>query len=463
MIMKTVVVVDDPRPLPVLIPYILKQQSAVLVVHDRSAAYQLLEDSNVKIVVRDDIADSNLWSELELQAEDRVILCFRAARKLEQCINSLLLFSTGISVAVIGSTKEEAKEINCLADVFFISLEDLVGERLVSIWLKIENQKRIKSLKDLSRDAESILILVQNDPDPDAIASGLALRVLLGRNKQTAPIGTFGEVTRTENMNMIELLDIPVVKVTPEFLRSFSAVAMVDVQPPYFKELAIKADIVIDHHPITAAYETKFSDIRTSYGATATILGQYLMDGQYKITQRLATALTYGIKTDTMFLERDISPADIEAFTYIYPKANLNMIRQIESATLPYNEISAFVKALNNVKIVDKMIFAYLRRVDKEDLIPRLADFCLQIGRAEWSFVAGIYNNTIICCVRNVGYVKHAGELVRKAFGAVGSAGGHRSMAKAVIPLQKFRKYFKVSGIKDIGEKIVDVLMSAKE
>jgi nanoRNase/pAp phosphatase (c-di-AMP/oligoRNAs hydrolase) len=38
--------------------------------------------------------------------------------------------------------------------------------------------------------------------------------------------------------------------------------------------------------------------------------------------------------------------------------------------------------------------------------------------------------------VRNVGYVKAAGDVVKEAFGPLGSAGGHRSAAKAVIPLR---------------------------
>lgn len=461
--MKTVVIVDDTLSLPVIRPYLVAQKQAFLVITDRKIADQLTEEPDIKIIVMQNIAEQDLFWELALCDEDRIIVCVRNVQTLHQCIRSIRSFSKDIAVAVIGKTHDEVKDIDSVKDVFYISLEDVIAQRLMSIWQTIENNKRITRMKDISRDAQDILILIQNDPDPDAIASGLALRALLGRNKQTAPIGSFGEVTRNENLNMIELLDIPVMKVTPDDLSHFSKIALVDVQPPYFKNCTIKADIVIDHHPVSEPYEAPYADIRVSYGATSTILGEYFIDGNYKITQRLATALTYGIKTDTMFLDRDINQADIKVFTFLYPMANLNMIRQIESATLAYDEISGFIKALKNVKIVEKMIFAYIGQVDKEDLIPRLADFCLQIGRAEWSFVTGIFNNSIICCVRNVGYVKHAGDLVRRAFGNIGSAGGHRSMAKAVIPARKFKNYFKVTGRKGIEEQIITILLNAKE
>jgi hypothetical protein len=44
--------------------------------------------------------------------------------------------------------------------------------------------------------------------------------------------------------------------------------------------------------------------------------------------------------------------------------------------------------------------------------------------------------------VRNLGYTKNAGEFVRRYFADLGSAGGHRAMAKAVVPVHAFRAKF---------------------
>ena len=44
--------------------------------------------------------------------------------------------------------------------------------------------------------------------------------------------------------------------------------------------------------------------------------------------------------------------------------------------------------------------------------------------------------------MRNLGYTRNAGEFVRQSFADIGSAGGHRSMAKALLPLENFREKF---------------------
>ena len=56
--------------------------------------------------------------------------------------------------------------------------------------------------------------------------------------------------------------------------------------------------------------------------------------------------------------------------------------------------------------------------------------------------VAGIVNDFMVISVRNLGYSKNAGEFVRRFFADIGSAGGHRAMAKAVVPMRAFYEKF---------------------
>jgi nanoRNase/pAp phosphatase (c-di-AMP/oligoRNAs hydrolase) len=139
------------------------------------------------------------------------------------------------------------------------------------------------------------------------------------------------------------------------------------------------------------------------------------------------------------------------------------MLRQIEHAMLAYDEIGAFIKALKNMTVIDKMLFVWLGTVANEDIIPRIADFCLQIVGSEWAFVSGVHNNQVSCSVRNVGYVKHAGELIQNVFGSLGSAGGHRSMAKAVIPLTVMKKRFGVKRMSDLANNIMQSIVNSIE
>ncbi|MBM4310432.1 MAG: hypothetical protein FJ119_05740 [Deltaproteobacteria bacterium] len=461
--MKTIILLGDDIFLPVVRYYIADQNDVLIVSSQSATLYSLHAFKEIKTRYCKNLSSRELFESLALDETSRVIICFAHNDILISCHETLREVNKDVPVVIMGLNRQDFKGIAPPHNTALFSVEHLVHKQLESLWSAIDNRSRLKRLRDINEACENILILIQHDPDPDALASGLALRVLLGRNKQTAPIATFGEVTRSENQNMIRLLDIPVMQITAEDLKKYSKIAMVDVQPPYFKNQALKADIVFDHHPVSEPCDAEFKDIRTACGSTSTILGTYLIDGNFKITQRLATALTYGIKSDTMSLERDISDTDIEVFTSVYPLANLNMLRQIENAMLAYHEIGAFVKALKNTTVADKMLFAWLGTVVNDDIIPRVADFCLQIVGSEWAFVTGVHDRKVVCSVRNVGYVKHAGELVQKAFGSLGSAGGHRSMAKAVMPLTQFKKYFNIKRIADIEKEIMRCVLTAAD
>ena len=316
-------------------------------------------------------------------------------------------------------------------------------------------------------DKDKILLLIQQDPDPDAIASALAFRHLIGRNRSTAHIVSFGEVTRPENLAMLRLLDIQVEKVGPDVFSKYDSICMLDVQPPHLNEnlchLVPPIDVVIDHHPEKPGYQAKIKDIRATYGATSTILTEYLRAIDFSISQRLATALLYGIKSDTLLLGRGVDPADIKAFSFLYPLANTNILRRIERPEVHPEDIDSFSTALKKRTIVKNILFSHLGRVRREDVIPHFADFSLQIEGVEWAVVSGVFHGTLVISVRNVGYVRSAGAIMKKAFGNIGSAGGHSHMAKAVIPLKNFYKCFGNRRESTIREKIKELFLSGIE
>jgi nanoRNase/pAp phosphatase (c-di-AMP/oligoRNAs hydrolase) len=328
--------------------------------------------------------------------------------------------------------------------VRFVPFHSILTNELAREEMLARTELRVGQLRKTHIDAKKLLILVHDHPDPDSIASALALRVLLKRNRQTAIIGHFGEkISRPENVAMIDFLEIELENLKPENLSDFDSIAMVDVQPPFFGNILseIKVGSVIDHHPQVANYDVNFSEIKTEEGATSTILTKYLRAAQVDISERLATALLYGIKTDTVSLNRDANPDDVEAFTYLYPNANLGLLRRIERAEIPPAEVKCFGQALADHWISNNVFFVNLGRVKREYLIPKMADLGIQVKGVEWSVAFGILGNShLVISVRNVGYIKSAGRLVREIFQDLGSAGGHRSAAKAVIPLSKMRK-----------------------
>jgi nanoRNase/pAp phosphatase (c-di-AMP/oligoRNAs hydrolase) len=197
--------------------------------------------------------------------------------------------------------------------------------------------------------------------------------------------------------------------------------------------------VVIDHHPEQKGYLARFRDIRSSYGATSTMLTEYLLAADLGISQRLATALLYGIKTDTLFLDRETSRADILAFAYLYPLVNTNALRRIEKPELPRSAFAAFARALKDLDLTNGLAYVHLGSVEREDVIPQMAELCLQLEGAEWSAASGIVEDRLVLCIRNAGYQRAAGAVAKALFGALGPAGGHQAMAKAIVPLRAFR------------------------
>lgn len=385
-----------------------------------------------------DITDPRLYQRLGLSAEDTVIVHIPEQPLLGKVLKGISAVSPEVSILLLGSLNGlSGDELRSLRTV---TLPSLCGEGLLSAVNDLHNQKRVNRVRTILKDADNVIILMQNDPDPDAIASGLALRTLLNRNKSTAPLTSMGKVERPENRAMIKLLDIEIDPFEMDLLDGSNGLAMVDVQPPYFNMQFPGLHVVIDHHPMAEKYEAAFRDLRVNYGATSTILTEYLKAENIELSQRLATALLYGIKTDTLLLERETDPADVAAFSYVYPHANHNLIRRMEHPELPVESLETLADALKNLTIKDKALFCHIDPCAREDLIPQFADFCLQVEGVEWSVVSGLVNGNLVLSVRNVGYVRSAGEVVREAFGRLGSAGGHRSMAKAVLPLENLHE-----------------------
>ena len=302
-------------------------------------------------------------------------------------------------------------------------------------------KQKLKELRALVGEGDKVAIVLQDDPDPDAMSSAIALRVLLGRNKLTTPIFAFKQVTRPENRTMTHLLEIEVAAATTAELATFDKIAMLDVAPPYFGDRLPRADIVIDHHPGYAGGIAPFEDVRVGYGATATILTEYLISAGEKISERLATALLYGIRSDTLALSRRVTDDDVLAFLRLYPISNYNLLRQIDRPELPVSFARVLERALGRFKVVDGLALIHLGRVERDDLIVQVADFCLQFEGVEWAVVSGKLGNDLVIAVRNYGIGRaNAGEAVKHLFGELGSAGGHRNMSKAVMPLRKWRE-----------------------
>ncbi|MGH9410347.1 MAG: DHH family phosphoesterase [Vicinamibacterales bacterium] len=327
-------------------------------------------------------------------------------------------------------------------EVTHLDLSELLRPMLVTELSRSMTRARVQQYQRYFADAVRVLILLHNDPDPDALASGLALRNLLRRTKTTAIIGAMQGVTRPENLRMANMLDIQVEQITPASFEGFERIATVDVQPHYFGGLLDRADLVIDHHPEHPGYSAVFKDIRADYGSTSTILTEHLRAVDVNISERTATAMLYAIKSDTLFFARHTNRVDLEAFTFLYPLADAALIRKMEGAEITLERLEYVTRAARTGILREQVFTAFIGDAPREDFIPYTADFFLQLEDVRWTILAGVVNGSMIVSVRNLGYSKNAGEFVKRWFADIGSAGGHRAMAKAVVPLDRFRSKF---------------------
>ncbi len=283
-------------------------------------------------------------------------------------------------------------------------------------------------------------------PDPDAISSAWALKRLLKNKVGGSDIIMVRKTERLDNLAMIRLLHIPLRFLSDIAPDSYTKLAIVDSQPQHLKELEqLKFDIIIDHHPCQTELNVPFQDINPDYGATATMLTEYLKGLQIKPSTYLATALFYGIKTDTHnFTLRGVEN-DIRAFRYLFNYVNQTVLRKIETSELSLKNLSYFKKAFNSMEINLKRhsVFSFLGKVDSADICVILADFLLRIYEISWSIVAGLIEDMLVIIFRSSGYRRNAGQLATKLFGELGKAGGHKEMARAEIPLEKLKPVLK--------------------
>ena len=331
---------------------------------------------------------------------------------------------------------------------------------LRDVMLASTTRHKFNELKKIAYKAKKLVVVIWGNPDPDAIASAYALKTLLKRDDSSYLITYTGEFTRSENIAMVQSLNIKTQKFTNSLINAETVVVTLDAQPSFFTDNNIKFDIVIDHHPKSSCVNAGFSDIRTSYGSTSTILTEYFIDLSEKMPKAVATALYYGLKTDTNNLQRIVSDADINAFKYLRKRADENIIRRIELSQLPQSTLDHFSTALAKKRIFGDVIFAYLGRVDNPDACVHVADFFIKVDDISWAICSAISHKKLVVVFRCDGFKKDAGKTAETLFAEFGSAGGHRVMARAEIDLDKLRTQLKGKSDEEVEKWLIHRLSS---
>ncbi len=360
--------------------------------------------------------------------------------------------------------RERGHDGDQVGGVTRINEGELLGQAITIVLKRATAGRRLGSLRAALGGASKCAFLVQHDPDPDAIASALALRKALDLPPSRGPIISLGTITRPENRRLTEALRINVQQVTGDELRKIAPLVLVDVQPPYFNDSLGEVAAVIDHHPVIADYDARFRDIRTDYGASATMAAEYLLArGSTALTRQLATALLYGITTDTSSLVRSASEADLDMFAYLFPRADIGLLRAIQHPSYSAAALRRFGRALQGNTVRDGVAYVYLGRMDRQEehVVAQFADFCLGFEGASVSAVSAMFDQHLIVSTRALSPEAKLGERLRETFGEFGSAGGHPVMAKAVIRLADWKRARRITQPSGVEPSIRRALMAA--
>jgi nanoRNase/pAp phosphatase (c-di-AMP/oligoRNAs hydrolase) len=298
--------------------------------------------------------------------------------------------------------------------------------------------ERCKRLFEVVSPEDTLAVII--NADPDAMSSALALKRLFWRKVKKSVIFHINTIKRADNLALIRLLKIKQYHIRKLNSAEFTKWAIVDSQAQHNEQMSkYHFDIVIDHHPVSPSYDASFVDVREDYGANATIMTEYLRAAKIKPSPSLATALFYGIKTDTDNFARPTTPSDINAFRYLYQFTNINLIKKIESSELTRETLVYFKTALDNLKFVKGKAFIHMGKVNDPDILVIVADFFLKMVEATWCIVAGVCGQKLIVIFRNAGFRLDAGMTANRLFGKWGSAGGHKSAARAEIPVGEIK------------------------
>jgi len=291
----------------------------------------------------------------------------------------------------------------------------------------------------LERIDGRLAVLTHDNPDPDAIASAVGLRRLASEFGIDAEACYYGDISHQENRALVNLFEFDLRGLSPEAdLSEFDAFALVDHSRPGVNDglpEETPIDIVIDHHPPREPVHAGFVDLRSSAGATCTLIVGYLRHFGIDAGEALASGLLYGIRTDTDNFCRGVSIADFEAAAEIIGSTDGDRLRQVESPSVSSDTLETVGTAVSNRTIHEDVLTTCVGPISDRDALSQAADRLLDMEGVTTTLVFGYTDDTVFISARARGSERDLGEVLRDAFNQIGGAGGHADMAGAQIPV----------------------------
>jgi nanoRNase/pAp phosphatase (c-di-AMP/oligoRNAs hydrolase) len=283
---------------------------------------------------------------------------------------------------------------------------------------------------------KAALIYMHDNPDPDALAAALGLGRLFEQHLGTAvTLGHGGIVGRAQNRAMVDSLGMvltPVERIDPD---AFDLIALVDSQPETGNNSlppGHRIDVVIDHHPIRpASARAPWCDIRPDFGATSTIVFEYLRACNIPIDVKLATAFFFALRTETRDLGRESTGAERDAYLSLVPLVDHGLLYRMSHPKVPREHFAALDRAIRSAQLFGDVVAVNLGTLGYPDLVAEIADLLLSYESARVVLCMGEFQGSAYLSLRTEADNARAGGIMRHIVAHDGAAGGHGTMAGA--------------------------------
>ncbi|MDY6821228.1 MAG: bifunctional oligoribonuclease/PAP phosphatase NrnA [Deferribacterota bacterium] len=320
----------------------------------------------------------------------------------------------------------------------------------------------IDKILEFIKPIRKILLFTHNNPDPDSIASAFALKNLFSYiYKKRCTIAYRGIIGRAQNRELVKVCSIKMFNAKMLNPVKYDCIVLVDTQPGsgniYLTEKQIP-HIVIDHHYIrSATKKAKIIDVRPNIGSTSTIVIEYYKKLNIPFDKNTATALYYGIKTDTIGAARNNTKLDLEMMSYVTPYISLRKLSKIEEPEIPRYYFKNLHIALERVEVINELIFCNLDEVRNADFIAEMSDFLIRMRDIKWSLVMGKVDKGCYFSLRCKLSKKFLGNIATEITRGIGYGGGHLKSAGGQIPLEN-NKLLNGLNEKEKYEKVVSIV-----
>lgn len=340
----------------------------------------------------------------------------------------------------VGSTPPERETLAELADRIIDHGRE-VSDEVVNIATSAAAVRAHRVRRILSGIDSRLCVFMHDNPDPDALASAVALVRIAERHGLSAKGYYYGEVAHQSNRAFVNVLDLPVEGLSAgEPLPECGGVGLVDHSLPSVNDslpAGLVPDLIFDHHTPNGPVEGRYVDLRESVGATSSIMVEYLRQLELEIEESLATALLYGIRTDTNDFARQVAPVDFAAAGYLWPRADHDDLDRIANPSLSPDTLGTIGEAIAQREVRGVVLSSCVGEIATPDALAQAADLLLQMDGIDLLLVYGMADGTVHASARArpTRPALDLAAIMRDAFAAIGTAGGHEAMAGAQIPV----------------------------